>query len=235
MNNRKIPKVIYYTYKTTIFPQSIIDIIEYNKKMCPEYDFKFFDDDMCDKFIKDNFDEKTYKAYNKINPKLGAMKADFWRYCVLYKNGGIYLDIKIRITMNLDTIITDQDTCIFMPPHQVGPVRIKNNIPVYEQWLLIFEPKHIYLEEMIKKITDDILNEYNPSTDILSYEGCSVIKHKVLHVTGPDALARIISNTKGEHRISYEPFYIYDDFAKFDLYHLNNIDHYSVVDDQLYI
>jgi mannosyltransferase OCH1-like enzyme len=33
-------------------------------------------------------------AYDKLLP--GAFKADLWRYCVLYKTGGIYLDIKFQ-------------------------------------------------------------------------------------------------------------------------------------------
>jgi mannosyltransferase OCH1-like enzyme len=62
--------------------------------MNPDFDFVLMDDEQCRDFIRDNFDKKTLEAYDSLVP--GAYKADLWRYCILYKYGGIYLDIKLR-------------------------------------------------------------------------------------------------------------------------------------------
>lgn len=35
-----------------------------------------------------------FNLYNQI--KVGAIKADFWRVCILYKYGGVYSDIDIK-------------------------------------------------------------------------------------------------------------------------------------------
>jgi mannosyltransferase OCH1-like enzyme len=43
-------------------------------------------------FIKENFSEDVLNAYNSLIP--GAYKADLWRYCILYKQGGIYIDVR---------------------------------------------------------------------------------------------------------------------------------------------
>jgi len=43
------------------------------------------------------------KKFNKLS---GAHKADLWRYCILYKNGGIYLDIKTILVKPLKSIFT---------------------------------------------------------------------------------------------------------------------------------
>jgi mannosyltransferase OCH1-like enzyme len=53
---------------------------------------------ICDNDCKDNFMKTVfgntiiYWAYTKINPLVGAAKADIWRYSVLYTYGGVYLD-----------------------------------------------------------------------------------------------------------------------------------------------
>jgi hypothetical protein len=41
-------------------------------------------------------------AFNSLVP--GAFKADLWRYCILYINGGIYLDIKYKCINNFKLI-----------------------------------------------------------------------------------------------------------------------------------
>lgn len=74
---------------------------------------------MCDNFIKTNFNEKINNAYSML--PIGVMKADLWRYCIIYKNGGIYSDVdtvcKINpiIFMNnsLLTFVPENDTNLF--------------------------------------------------------------------------------------------------------------------------
>jgi mannosyltransferase OCH1-like enzyme len=58
----------------------------------PRFNYQLFDDDDCREFIRNNFEESVLRAYDGLIP--GAYKADLWRYCVLYKLGGVYLDIK---------------------------------------------------------------------------------------------------------------------------------------------
>jgi mannosyltransferase OCH1-like enzyme len=60
---------------------------------------------MCDNFIKNNFDEKTYIAYTML--PMGVMKADLWRYCIIYKYGGIYADADTICLCNPTIFLTD--------------------------------------------------------------------------------------------------------------------------------
>lgn len=89
---QKIPKTIIQTAKSndiTLYKyNSIYSILEQN----PEYEYYFFDDVDCRKFIKDNFNQNILDAYDTLIP--GAYKADLFRYCYLYINGGIYIDCK---------------------------------------------------------------------------------------------------------------------------------------------
>jgi hypothetical protein len=51
-----------------------------------------FDDSECRAFIAREYPDDVLYAYDRLIPT--AFKADLWRYCVLYKYGGVYLDVK---------------------------------------------------------------------------------------------------------------------------------------------
>lgn len=229
----KIPFIVHQTFYTTNLPLEIIKIINHNKKLCPKYKFIFYDDDDCINFIKTYFDERTYNAYMSLNNCYGAMKADFFRYCVLYKIGGVYLDIKSRINVPLGLIIRPNDSCILdLPRNNYEPWR--TNSPTYEQWLLMFEPNHPYLDEMIKQMVINIENKYEP--EIPGYTKLTS-KQKILHLTGPDALARAINKCTTNNIIKHRNI----DYNKYFTIALKNYKsmyitkkHYSQYNEPLY-
>jgi mannosyltransferase OCH1-like enzyme len=192
-----IPFIVHQTFYTTSLPIQIVNIIKHNQKLCPNYKFYFYNDEQCEEFIKTNFDTQVYNAYMKLNKHYGAMKADFFRYCVLYKLGGIYLDIKSKINKPLGSIIKHDDICILdYLRNDYEPWRINN--PTYEQWLLIFSPNHPYLIQMINQMVNDIENNYEPK--IPGYSSLTP-KQKVLILTGPDAFTRAINSYINTHNI----------------------------------
>jgi len=67
------------------------------------YNYHFYDDKMCDDFIRENYDENTYRAYSRL--PLSVMKADLWRYCIIYKYGGIYADTDTICRIDPDLIV----------------------------------------------------------------------------------------------------------------------------------
>ncbi len=100
LNSNIIPKIIHQTYiNINKVPKKVFENI---KKYAPNYEYRFYDNDYCIYFIKKYFDYKIFDAYNKI--KLGAHKADLFRYCVLYIYGGIYLDIKTELIQPIENI-----------------------------------------------------------------------------------------------------------------------------------
>jgi mannosyltransferase OCH1-like enzyme len=86
-----IPLCIYQTWHTTNLPPKMQQAVNTIKAHNPEFQHFLYDDNMCREFIRDNFPEDVLRAYDLLIP--GAYKADLWRYCILYKKGGIYLDI----------------------------------------------------------------------------------------------------------------------------------------------
>ena len=89
-----IPKNIFQTHKSFIYMQQrkpkIVNAMRTWKFKSNEFNYYFYNNKMCDDFIKQHFDEKIQRAYFKL--PMGVMKADLWRYCILYKYGGIYAD-----------------------------------------------------------------------------------------------------------------------------------------------
>ncbi len=92
--NPIIPLKIFQTWHTKNLPPKMKERVEKLKDTNPRFEHFLFDDNDCREFIKNNFTDDILNAYDKLIP--GAYKADLWRYCVLYINGGIYMDIKLK-------------------------------------------------------------------------------------------------------------------------------------------
>jgi mannosyltransferase OCH1-like enzyme len=90
----QIPLHIYQTWHTKKLPPKMHECVEKLKMDNPEFEHHLYDIEECHNFIKNNFDKRVLNAFNKLKPS--AFKADLWRYCILYKKGGVYLDIKYQ-------------------------------------------------------------------------------------------------------------------------------------------
>jgi mannosyltransferase OCH1-like enzyme len=113
-----IPKKIFQTHKSINYilskPKIYTAINTWKKHK--DFEYYFFTDELCEKFIKENFHESVYQAYNRL--PLAVMKADLWRYCVIYHYGGIYADTdtickahpNIFINHSLLTIVPENNT-----------------------------------------------------------------------------------------------------------------------------
>jgi mannosyltransferase OCH1-like enzyme len=227
-----IPNIVHFTFRNNNLPYSIRKIIQHNKSVCRFCEFRFYDDNACDAFIKKHFPVNVYNAYKSINDCYGAMKADFFRYCVLYIVGGIYIDIKSVIKVPLFTIIQPNDICLLDYPRNDAEYWRKN-APTYEQWLLIFAPKHPYLYHMIKLMTYYIHSRYVPRIP--------GTKPKILHITGPDAFTKAINKYINKkqiqlHRnIDYNEYFMLGHHINYtEMYSMNGMKHYSKLNEPFY-
>ena len=89
-NEMGIPKVIMQTGYTEKYESTTkTEIMEMN----PSFQYEYYNDKDCINFLEKNFPKDVTIAFNKLKP--GAFKADLFRYCYLYINGGVYLDLDI--------------------------------------------------------------------------------------------------------------------------------------------
>ncbi len=76
--------------------------LEINKKKWGhKYEFKIWNDDMVEKLVKE-FDPKIQNYWNNFPNKF--YKVDFSRFLILYKEGGIYLDMDLLIKKDPEPI-----------------------------------------------------------------------------------------------------------------------------------
>jgi mannosyltransferase OCH1-like enzyme len=105
-----IPKVIYMCHKNL----DKIKIYSQNWAIKnPDYDIKLYDDEMCKKFLIEEYSQLHLDIFNFIQD--GPIKADFWRVCIINKYGGLYVDADIEPIVPLKEYIEDDDdfvTCI---------------------------------------------------------------------------------------------------------------------------
>jgi len=91
--NQLIPKVICQTLEENVVGEIHMRTVHNLKAMNPEYTYVFFDSRRRRRFIKEHFDTAVLDTYDGFVS--GAFKADIFRYCWLYVNGGIYIDCKM--------------------------------------------------------------------------------------------------------------------------------------------
>ena len=118
--NISIPKRIFQTHKSVEYIRSkpqLQNAINSWRRYVPEFGYHFYTNEMCDEFMKTDmvelFGEGIYEAYNKL--PMEVMKADLWRYCVIYKFGGIYADADTICQCN-PNIFTMYDTMLVCAP-----------------------------------------------------------------------------------------------------------------------
>ncbi len=76
------------------------------------YKYNCLTDEQCYMFLKTEFGDRFSNAYSLL--VAGAYRADFWRYCILFKYGGVYADAKTTLFRDLDEILRPQDELVLV-------------------------------------------------------------------------------------------------------------------------
>jgi mannosyltransferase OCH1-like enzyme len=163
-----IPLNIFQTWTSKDLPPNMLQNVISIKKDNPEFNYCFFDDNDCETFIEKNYPPDVLKSFQTLIP--GAYKADLWRYCVLYKMGGIYLDIKYNTVKPFRLIhLTDR-----------------------EHWVLDLNKKGIFNAIMVCKPGNPIL--LKAIDQIVKNVKARFYGNSTLEPTGPLLLANYFPN-----------------------------------------
>jgi len=98
-----VPLTVYRSWHSQQIPVRMMATVKKTMAMTPEFDNYFFTDQDCIDFIESNYEPNVGRAFRSLKP--GAYKSDLWRYCILYKRGGIYIDIKLELHLPLKEIL----------------------------------------------------------------------------------------------------------------------------------
>jgi hypothetical protein len=187
-----IPKRIVQTWPTHNLG-NLEKVAETWKNLNPTFTYTLFDDTECENLIYRRFEPRVWNAYTSI--KAGAFKADLWRYCELYLNGGVYVDIDTVCLGSIDDIL--DPTATLITPIDFNPVNLFNAF-------IAVVPGHPVMLMCIKKIVENV--ESNKKQFGLDFSGPGVLGECVAKYLGMPRKPFVLSDTinKGVQFLNFD-------------------------------
>lgn len=197
---RGVPRILHQTYHTKDLPTPLREAVERTRTANPGWEHRLYDDADIITFIRAEYGKSILDTYQRIHHKYGAARADLFRYLLMYKTGGVYLDIKSVPTKALDDVLRPDDTYVLSQWHGerfagmnmgVHPALRGIGGTEYQQWHIVAAPGHPFLKAVIENVLRN-LSVYNPGIH-------GVGKTGVLSITGPIAYTLAIQPRLGAH------------------------------------
>ena len=194
--SKGIPHNIFQTNKSKdSVKEQIRQNIDKIKNLNPDWAYHLYDDADIESFIRDNYGDILLSFYNRISPEYGAAKADFFRYLVIYKYGGVYLDIKSSLNKPLSEVFSDSDAYILsywdnLPGQSHEGVGHYSALPDYIergeiiQWYIAASAGHPLLRRIVATMLMNI-DRYNPYVHGVGWTG-------TVTTTGPVMYSKVI-------------------------------------------
>ncbi|MTW23016.1 glycosyltransferase family 32 protein [Allochromatium palmeri] len=153
-----IPKRIIQTHRDFSLCQ---DLSESWIVKNPDYDYRFYDDEMCVKFFKKHY-PRLLSCYLAL-PNNGQ-KADLFRYVSVFHYGGFYFDADTYCKVSLDTYVDLNHKLVV--GYEMFASLYKNRVETYVeeyaspkqmlQWAFAAEPGSSMLKNLIKVIYNNV-------------------------------------------------------------------------------
>lgn len=191
-----IPRIIHQTFYDRNLPPELQASTEALRARNPGWEYRFYDDADIVEFIRSAYGAPMLACYERIDKRYGATRADLFRYLLMYKVGGVYLDIKSSATLPLDSVLRADDRYLLStwgdtegPSATWGRHYDLDGIPggEFQQWFIACAPGHPYLKAVLDTVIAN-LGLYDPSLH-------GVGKNGALRTAGP------IPYTLAIHRI----------------------------------
>jgi len=162
LKSAEIPFLIHQTYfsKDRIPPK----VAQNFSKFAPAYERRVYDDADIELFMSTHFHPDVLTKFKSL--KKGAHKADLFRYCVLYVDGGIYMDIKTELVMPIEVLF----------PHGVVSTVVSRNPQEIYQGIIAAPPRQPIFLSLIEGI---VRSSRNPPYNLFIREFMRYIKNDV--------------------------------------------------------
>lgn len=183
--------IVFQTWKTNTFHKKIEKLREKMIKENSEFQFKLYSNEEMNNSVEEYFDKEIIISYFKLNHY--AARADFWRYLILHKYGGVYLDIDSLILKDLTPIFSKNKSMLTLEPNKTN----------FIQWILMFKKDDEVLQHCIELIVENI-NKNKFKNNIMELTGPKLFTKAVKEVLELDKkLKKIdISNKKILNKIN---------------------------------
>lgn len=174
---RSIPKVIHKVYldRTRTFnireqPRAVLTAHASWMQMNPEYTVEYYDLRKCEAYLKKHYGIKHLKTFRTIQAY--ACKCDFFRYCLLYREGGVYTDWKMQCLTPLREVIKEDTQWVSAWDYMGGPHLVGN----MSNGFFACVPNHPVLRRAIEIVVQNVEKKHYGRTS--------------LDITGPGVLGR---------------------------------------------
>jgi len=157
-----IPKNIYRAWQTQTFHKKVEKRIKKTIRINKEYSHVIFTEPQRDDFVYANFEGSITEAYQQLNNVVA--KVDLWRYLIIYKHGGVYLDMDASIERPISTFISDDDQAV---------ISAETNENLFLQWALFYKKEHPIIKFRLSKA--EMLICLFDSQNIDSQKFCDII------------------------------------------------------------
>lgn len=196
-----LPRVLHQTHRTKRLPPALAGNVEHLRRLNPEWTHKLYDDADIRRFIGQEYGADFLSFYDRISPKYMAAKIDLFRYLKIYKEGGVYLDIKSTFDRPIEDSISVDDRYVLAkwrnrPGEEHAGFGLHaelRHLPggEFQQWHLIAAPGHPFLRRVIERVLANI-DAYRPWRQGVGQKG-------VLRTTGPIAYTLAMEEILDRH------------------------------------
>lgn len=187
--------------------------VELFRRRNADFSFEFYDDARMADYMETHYaGQPILEVFRHV--KVMASKADIWRYCILYREGGVYCDIDSSLTLPLRRLLKDdpaellsfegnlwRDTLrvgVYADPEVYRPEPESAVLPLLDHpdhvlvnWFLCFAPGHPILREVI-----DLIVRGFPWFKDRTFDA---VWPAVVHSTGPLALTQAVWAALAQH------------------------------------
>ena len=195
----KIPLVVYQAWSTRFFTRTHAKEIKKFRQLNPNIQFNLLTHDEVNQYMLEFYkDQPIYQIFRKA--LYYQIKADIFRYCILYERGGIWFDIKSSIKIPLTQLFDCNSEAIISYEMNEINFEQKDNFKsskIFQHpnkmiliWCLAFCKKNIILKNVIEAICSNYTKYKNkifssPKNAILDFTGThlftKIVKQEMLN------------------------------------------------------
>ena len=131
--NRKIPRIVHQTSRSSCLTEAVAQIAVHWSSLGHDWAYYFHSDSAVDRLFAQDWPEFPHLSavLACLNGK-GTLKADLWRYLVLWEYGGVYADVDTKPNKFNGTTITAEDDGFF----------IVEQYHLLSQYFMAMSPRH---------------------------------------------------------------------------------------------
>lgn len=243
----RIPLVVHVCWRNPWIPRRVYDqIFVKNRSMLDGFETRFYTNETIEPFLSLYFPPIVLEAYRLLNPHYGACLGDFFRYCVLYIFGGMYMDLKSCLTRPLirlwethfRTTSEETDADLFFVSywpnaryHRIQTRELGNTEGEIMNWILCASPRHPFVKKVIDGMVAQIFEwhkhqyRYGEKINVLRLTGPIFLTTTILRgLPDPTIVIEDDLNQYAQYSCQSTGMQIHDDRL---VYGLMKIPHYT--------